>query len=577
MKKHSLIVLFALFVSLIVGCATSTKSLDNNAQTKISNENSDHYLAVDFFILGNNYYRQNLKDIALHAYEKALKYDTSSDYLRWFVALRAFENNNTNLALHILNYRRPKNMSVRELKLLGEIYIRKGMLKKAKQIFKLVIEKAHDDAEAHYALGLIYKSLQKSLVATEEIRKANRIRVGDTFSEERAALMYMKDGRLDSARVILERMVNKNPKEPRYKRSLASVYEATQKDSIAVKLYKELLKENSNDEKTLLALGSLFLAKGKWQKAFPYFRKLNKLNPNKRSIIKMLGVLNYETKKYAKAESLFTTIASEDKSPEIHYYLGSIYLRQGSKLFDKKDTIVAYEKFDQALIELNKVISIDNEFMEAWIQLGLVYIQMNDIDSAVKIYKQALNIMPKKPQLYYMLGIAYEEIKNREKAIESFLMTVKYDSKNIDAFFELGSLYERTGKFKKAVKSFKKAIKLDSLHALSLNYLGYMMVEKGVNLKEATSYIARALKLEPDNPAILDSYGWAMYKLGNYKEALKYLLKAVSKLNKMDYIMLDHVGDVYQKLNDMENAKKYWGRALELKPDDKNIKSKILR
>ena len=62
---------------------------------------------------------------------------------------------------------------------------------------------------------------------------------------------------------------------------------------------------------------------------------------------------------------------------------------------------------------------------------------------------------------------------------------------------------------------------------MTLNYLGYMLADKGVRLNEALKLIRKAVEQEPMNGAYLDSLGWAYFKLGEYELAEENLRRAV--------------------------------------------------
>ena len=46
-----------------------------------------------------------------------------------------------------------------------------------------------------------------------------------------------------------------------------------------------------------------------------------------------------------------------------------------------------------------------------------------------------------------------------------------------------------------------------------MNYLGYMLADRGEQLPRARDLIERAVRLDPTNAAFLDSMGWTFYKL----------------------------------------------------------------
>ena len=59
-------------------------------------------------------------------------------------------------------------------------------------------------------------------------------------------------------------------------------------------------------------------------------------------------------------------------------------------------------------------------------------------------------------------------------------------------------------------------------HGPALNYLGYMLAERGERLTESVDLIKRALETEPDNGSYLDSLGWAYFKDGKFDLAVEH-------------------------------------------------------
>ena len=107
-----------------------------------------------------------------------------------------------------------------------------------------------------------------------------------------------------------------------------------------------------------------------------------------------------------------------------------------------------------------------------------------------------------------------------------------------------------------------------------MNYLGYMLAEKGLELEEAVAVLQKAVALEPDNGAYLDSLGWALYKTGKMEDARKYLEKAAQKSGD-DAVILEHLGDVHQAMGDQEKARNAWEKAHKADPDAPGPKMKL--
>jgi len=166
-----------------------------------------------------------------------------------------------------------------------------------------------------------------------------------------------------------------------------------------------------------------------------------------------------------------------------------------------------------------------------------VYIGLAQIDSRLKRWKDAEDALAQADKL-----------------------ATKPEDKEYIAFL-LGSVYEREKKNDAAEDMFRKVIQADPQNAMALNYLGYMMADRGSKLEEALGLIQKAVQLDPQNGAYLDSLGWAYFKLGNYELAEANLRKAVEKTQN-DATVHDHLGDLYQKTGRLRLAAAQWERAL---------------
>ena len=100
-----------------------------------------------------------------------------------------------------------------------------------------------------------------------------------------------------------------------------------------------------------------------------------------------------------------------------------------------------------------------------------------------------------------------------------------------------------------------------------LNYLGYSMIDRGINMAEGRAMIEKAFKLRPDDGYIIDSLGWAMFLMGETENAVLHLEKAV-ETNPADPTINEHLGDAYWKVGRHNEAYFQWRRALILDPDD---------
>ena len=96
---------------------------------------------------------------------------------------------------------------------------------------------------------------------------------------------------------------------------------------------------------------------------------------------------------------------------------------------------------------------------------------------------------------------------------------------------------------------------------MTLNYLGYMLADRGVKLDDALAMLQKAVQLDPQNYAYLDSLGWVYFKLGQYPLAEENLRKASERVS-TDPTVHDHLGELYEKTGRLRLAVAQWDQSL---------------
>jgi len=126
----------------------------------------------------------------------------------------------------------------------------------------------------------------------------------------------------------------------------------------------------------------------------------------------------------------------------------------------------------------------------------------------------------------------------------------------------LADLYSTTGRKSDAERTVRQLVSLEPGNADALNYLGYLLADRGQQLDEAIRLVRRALDIEPNNPNYLDSLGWAYYRRGDYDQAEKYLAPAAQQMPRNATVQ-EHFGDILAKRGRWSDAIAAWNRALQ--------------
>jgi tetratricopeptide (TPR) repeat protein len=209
--------------------------------------------------------------------------------------------------------------------------------------------------------------------------------------------------------------------------------------------------------------------------------------------------------------------------------------------------------------------------------------QSGKADQGIALLEEAVKHHEDDPVAYISLAQAYSDADRGAQAVKVLQdAQAKFPSDDGIAF-ELGSTFDKQKKFAEAESAFRQVLARDPENAIALNYLGYMLAERGERLDESVGYLKKALQVEPENPSYLDSLGWAYFKADKLDLAETNLKRAAEQL-KTNSVIQEHYGQVLFKLGRYDEAIAAWTRALAGDGDsidkadvDKKIKAAKLK
>ena len=144
---------------------------------------------------------------------------------------------------------------------------------------------------------------------------------------------------------------------------------------------------------------------------------------------------------------------------------------------------------------------------------------------------------------------------------------VSASPRDAQTLFSLAALYNEGDRSADAEQTLRRLLDVEPDSAPALNYLGYLLAERGAELDEAIRLVQRALDTDPDNAAYLDSLGWAYYQRGDLADAERYLAPAAEKLP-TNSVIQDHFADLRARQGRWADAISLWMQALDGDGDD---------
>jgi Flp pilus assembly protein TadD len=136
-------------------------------------------------------------------------------------------------------------------------------------------------------------------------------------------------------------------------------------------------------------------------------------------------------------------------------------------------------------------------------------------------------------------------------------------------------LLERLDRVPEAVSDMRKVAERRPDDPMTLNALGYTLVDRTRSVEEGTRLIERAIVAKPDSYAIQDSMGWALVQAGKLDEGKAWLDRAWEASE--DPEVAAHLGETLWRMGRPGDAKKLWDDALAANPDSRPLKRAIER
>jgi len=488
--------------------------------------------------------------------------------------------------------------SVEDHLLLGRLYRLNNELLKSEGEFKTAVKIQPDSEEAVTTLAYLYNeegdsshALQVLNSIPESARTAKVYSaLGYTYEQQkqykeaidsyRRATDLDRDN-LDSVRGLAQNLLNDGQTEA------------------ALEQYKVIADADPSDAQTYMRIAEIDRRDGKFDQALEALKKANSVVPDSLEVQYNIAVIDEAQGKYDDAITILNQLLQKTEHSDGQYSvpeknnravfierLGTVY-REANKhqqavetfrmMLDLGDDnasrgyqqiIETYRdnrQWQQATdisVEAAKKFPDDRELqMYAASQQA----DMGNADAAMARVKAMLKGTPDDRMVYIALAQMNSRAKNWKEAEANINKALELSTKQEDkdyALFVQGSIYERQKKYDLAEEAFHRVIVDDPKNAQALNYLGYMLADRGTRVEEALGYIRRAVALDPQNGAYLDSLGWAYFRLGNYDLAEENLRRASERIGN-DPTVHEHLGELYQKTGRLKLAAANFERALE--------------
>lgn len=419
-----------------------------------------------------------------------------------------------------------------------------------------------DMVEVYTNLGTLFAKQNKWQKAIEYLETSLAFNPEFAGAYRNLAKIWENLGELDKAWFCMFKALDLEPELITPQKYLEFANELLQEQELekAIAFYNYALRLDDNFQAARFRLIEVLKSLGRNEEAQLQYEKLlaTKNNqspditrklPSKKLIHKFLGT---SKKKSALSQGSLETLLVNSKPLKA---LPNSQQDQNKLTIDAKVQYClaqAKQEPNSAIIQLN---------------LGNLYLQKYQWDTAIFYYKKALQLDKKLGIAYQNLGQAYRKLGKETEALEAYYRFSCLESQIVSEqkYFDLGTILFQRGQLERAKHCFQKAIQKQPNFGGAYHGLGDVFSKQEQWQKAVIAY-KKAIAINPEFSWSYHNLGDGWLKLENWSAAVVNYQKAIA-LKDDFFWSYYNLGQAYSKLFQWQNAILAYQKAITIDPN----------
>ena len=422
--------------------------------------------------------------------------------------------------------------------------------------------------------------------AIEQIEALLQYEADNWPLDRHLAYLYLETGQAERITPMFKGVLARADAPAAVRVDIAGVFARIGQKEEAESIFLQVLDREPDTEDAWLGLAELKLSQGHRNEAMVIYRHAAAKLPDSSMVFYYLARL------LATEHDLEEILAEEDAS--LLYRLGLALSEAG--------------KHDQAKLVFERIVGMQPQTVEHWLDLARYYIYLEDndqayavlakataampdsselylywgtalegqghFDEAIGVYRRGLELLPTSKELYLYWGIALEQQDAWDEAVEVYQQALAVLPGYADLHVRRGISLGQQDLWEEALEQYAAAAAADSLHGEAFLHWG-IALERLERWEEAIVRLERAVGLESDKSHALfylgSCYEQASRHLGveGYFDSAVEAFKSLLEIDPNDSYALNYLGYMYaDKGIQLEEAVELLSLAIRLDPNN---------
>ncbi len=224
-------------------------------------------------------------------------------------------------------------------------------------------------------------------------------------------------------------------------------------------------------------------------------------------------------------------------------------------------------QLDYARNKAMEALALQEDYLEARVLLGKVYIEQGYYDLAHRELETALTLVPESRDVLYLLAVAQEKGGQLEEALKTYRRTHALDPSQTAPIVAAAEVLVELGRAREAQLYLDSYLPLAGSDPSMYELSGRLAIMQGDPVQGARHF-QRAVDLDPQNGRYIEALGRAQFHAGQHEAALDTLrelqrLRVPEGVPAWAYIMM---GDCQMALRRPADARDAYQQARDLDP-----------
>lgn len=558
--KQSLFYILSLL--LVAGCATHKPVRDNEVFTMRTDMFPENISRAEYYEqMAISYSLENDSDKAIEYFRLSLLHNPKrvSPYLSLSDEYRKVKRNHLAI-VELSEALKLEPDSIAILKKIGDLYLETQIYSKAREVYKLMLQKDNKFEEAQWALFYIFKIEKKYTDALSTLVKINSTDKNNFRIAYEKAMLYKitKETELyhewlaqayafnpRDRQVVLE-YVNHSFAQKQFKNATLALMNFSDTHEFDLEISQNLSYSAVQSEHYEVALRE-------YSKQRPLTYDIGMIDLKKAHVYYLMDDLE-------NAEKSYLSLLRYEESDEARFYLAQIYISQ--------------DKPQDAAFILSKIPTASDYYGEARVRLALYQKYEGKYDDAINTIRTAFIERPDQLVIYKTYADFMIEGKRYVETVALLEKGIQLFPRDEDLRLKMAFLHYRLNNQKAFKKQIFAALKINPQSANVYSMLAELWYLKNKSPDDIVYFVNKAVELKSTNKNIKPLLAWALMQQNNSTEAVA-IFEEFYEENPKESFFARSLSQVYSRADVKQKAKELADAATVLESND-SLKSRFL-